>query len=162
MVFRILFLSFLLAGIAYSQKGPAFERGAQIVVKAEVVAYDKFSSPYYVAGHAPTRFLIVQISKVIKGSQSGEFVLVANKPSERRYPFVRAVGDGKHWFKMKLRRSKACDSTMQGLVDDKVQVVSQAQARPSAFMWLKQSVSLSPHEVLPCYILDDGDFDILD
>lgn len=150
-----LFAIALGAGGVASQPSLVPQPSSKIKVRAEVIARDVWSPDIYIESYPPTKTFLVRITELIKGDESNEFILVLNRPSKRRTPFVRAVSEGGRTFRMSLKRLAGCDSSIEGLTEN---IDGSSSNGTDPLKWLRTNVSPDRKRILPCYLLRDSDF----
>src|SRR5688572_20061265 len=94
----ILLAGLFLVGSVFPQRFPERPPTYQIKIIGEVVASDTFSPTYYVDSRPPDKFFLVQITSLIRGDELERIIFVLNRPSKRKYPFLRFVSEGKYRF----------------------------------------------------------------
>lgn len=160
MLVKPLGLVMIVLGVSAFGEGQTFSvpnRPPIIKIKGEVLAYDTYSPRIYLSSHPPQRTYLVRVSKLYRGTEPSNILLVKNEPSSSRASFVKYISEGKYDFRMTLRRSRACDSSIKEL--SKNLITDAASSDPPPFTWVNNGASISRDSILPCYILRDGDFD---
>jgi hypothetical protein len=130
----LIFLYFISGSSVFAQK---IER---IKVVGEIVGYDKLSPLFHITFAEKLQTFILKVDKVLKGKESENYIIVVHKTFDNENKLLEKILKGSNKVKLKLRREKSCDSSLERL---KIEWVSKLTTKPDSKM--------------PCYLLNAKD-----
>jgi hypothetical protein len=122
----------------------------KITVKAEIVAFDKYDRAIRVRSVPASQLFLVRVKKVLKGSESEEFLLV-RQVSEKWDGLLRHAQNAKSGIQMTLSRNRTCDATLASSVFVFESVGSDEVV--SRFEWLRNDIKIASDKSINCYVL---------